>query len=71
MNEDGEGGFPELMLSVFGSYRLPRELANLVLEDGRRRIYMKGVGQEDNNILLAVSRMKDEESMHCGENKLC
>lgn len=31
MNEEGEGGFPELLASPFGSYRLPRELANLVL----------------------------------------
>lgn len=35
VNEEGEGGFPELFDSPFGSYRLPKELANLVLEDGR------------------------------------
>ncbi len=34
VNKEGEG-FPELLASPFGSYRLPRELANLVLEDGK------------------------------------
>lgn len=52
MNEGGEGGFPELMLSVFGSYRLPRELANLVLfrlvdEDEERPIRLAEAETEE------------------------